>query len=291
MLALGIVLIVYGVAHPKTTVEYVKSDTGEVISVSTSESSTPMPTNTYYRYDEADQSQLEAYQTVNADCVGIIRIDGTVLNHPFMQTPDDEQFYLHRDLNKKYNSHGIPFASAASTVEGTGNNLVIYGHNISLHTRDVFADLVYYEDVDYYKEHPYITTVTKGGTRTWVIWGAFLIDTSDENVFRYSDYTDFADEDTWNTWYQNIMARNLLDTDIHCEYGDTFILLSTCSLENAGSGTNRMCVVAKLISTEEDDSVLIEQATLSDNPQMPDAITGKNKTTLKSWEYVDSSTQ
>ena len=205
-----------------------------------------------------------------------------------MQTPNDEQFYLHRGLNKKYNSHGVPFASAASTVEGEGNNLVVYGHNISLHTRDVFADLVYYEDVDYYREHPYITTVTKSGTRTWVIFGAYLIDTSDENVFRYTDYTDFATESAWNSWYQNVMARNLLSTDIHCVYGDTFLSLSTCSLENAGSGTNRMSIVAKLVASDEDYTEQIETAAKNDNPQMPDAITGCGKTELQPWEFVDS---
>lgn len=59
-----------------------------------------------------DMELLKKYQDYNADVVGIIRIPGTVLNHPVMQTRSDEEYYLMRGLDKQYNPHGVPFLSA-----------------------------------------------------------------------------------------------------------------------------------------------------------------------------------
>lgn len=56
-----------------------------------------------------DMELLKKYQDYNADVVGIIRIPGTVLNHPVMQTRSDEEYYLMRGLDKQYNPHGVPF--------------------------------------------------------------------------------------------------------------------------------------------------------------------------------------
>lgn len=97
-----------------------------------------------YIHNEADMQLLKQYQDYNSDVIGYMSIDGTVLDHPLVQTISDEEYYLYKDLDKNYNSHGVPFLSAASLMEGRGRNCIIYGHNISKRTKDVFADLAGY---------------------------------------------------------------------------------------------------------------------------------------------------
>ena len=89
-----------------------------------------------YRYEEKDLLLLNKYQEYNEDVVGLIRVPNTVLNHPMMQTITDEDYYLYKDLDKKYNSHGVPFLSADSLVEGQGGLLIVYGHNIYKRTEN-----------------------------------------------------------------------------------------------------------------------------------------------------------
>ena len=80
------------------------------------------PDEETYGMVEEDRELLEMYQDYNADVVGIIRIQGTVLNHPVVQTPEEETYYLLRGLDQQYNSHGVPFLSSNSCIEGRDGN-------------------------------------------------------------------------------------------------------------------------------------------------------------------------
>lgn len=175
----------------------------------------------------------------------MIRIKGTVLNHPLVQTPDDEEYYLNRDLTGKRNSHGVPFLSKDSRIDGIGGNLVIFGHNIHKKSRDVFCDLARYEEEGFYESHSIIETISNTERRKWVIFAYYLTDTS-EDGFPYSDITSFSNKEEFDEYIREIQERNRLHVNTIPEYGDSLITLSSCSLEGNGSGTNRMVVVGKL---------------------------------------------
>ena len=230
----------------------------------------------WYYYVEEDARLLDEYQDYNSDVVGIIRIEDSILNHPFVWTPDDEDYYLYKDLNKDYNSHGVPFLSAGSKVESLGTNMVMYGHNIRLITRDIFADLTYYEDIEYYKKHPYIETVTDTGNRKWLIVAYFITDNSEQDAFRYSEYLEYETEDDFAVYWQKVQKRNWIDVNVDVEYGDTLLTLSSCSVENAGSGTNRMVVIAKLMRTTEDFSTEVESGLAAEDPLLPASLRGSS---------------
>lgn len=185
-----------------------------------------------YRYEEKDLLLLNKYQEYNEDVVGLIRVPDTVLNHPMMQTITDEDYYLYKDLDKKHNSHGVPFLSADSLVEGQGGLLIVYGHNIYKRTKDVFADLAGYEDLEFYKSHPIIETVTKSGVRRWLVFAYFIVDNADENPFRYTDKTTFQSKEAHDAFFEEVAMRNWLDVGIEPAMGDTYLLLSSRSNNN-----------------------------------------------------------
>lgn len=219
-----------------------------------------------------DQQLLQRYQEYNEDVVALIRIRGTVLEHPVVQTPEDETYYLRRDLDGKENSHGVPFLSAESSLSARGGNMVIYGHNIHKTDRDVFCDLAYYAEPDFYKEHPVIELTTRQGTEEWLIFAYYLVDTGEPEAFRYSDVTTFADESVYDTYMAEVSKRNWLKVDVNCRYGDSFLTLSSCSLELEGSGTNRMVVMAKLLEEGEDYADIVARAAGNDHPLLPQRI-------------------
>ena len=227
---------------------------------------------TPYIESEEDLLLLQKYQDYNSDVVGIIRIDGTVLNHPIVQTVEDEEYYLYKDLDKKYNSHGVPFLSKDSQMEGQGSNCVVYGHNIYKISRDVFADLMGYKDVEYYKEHPVIETVSESGTRKWLIFAYFIVDNSDADPFQYSDVTSFMSERAFEEYIYEVQKRNWLDVPLDLSMGDTILTLSSCSKELAGSGTNRMVVMAKQLDKDEDFFATVEGAKNALSPLLPEKL-------------------
>lgn len=227
------------------------------------------PERAVYFYDEFDQELLSKYQTYNSDVVGLITIPGTVLNHPVMQTKEDEAFYLSRDLDKKPNSHGVPFLSKESSMEGQGGNRIIYGHNIHKISRDIFADLAGYEDLAFYREHPVIRTVSKNGTRRWLIFAYFLADNRDEDPFRYSDTTSFLSEKEFDSYIDEVDKRNWLEVPVELSIEDTYLTLSSCSNELSGSGTNRMVVMAKQLYADETCEEIVSGAAKREDPLLP----------------------
>lgn len=227
---------------------------------------------TYYILNAEDQALLRKYQDYNSDIVGIVRIEGTVLNHPVCQTKEDEEYYLTHDLDGNYNSHGVPFLSAESEMETEAGNMVIYGHNIHKISRDVFCDLAGYEDLTYYKEHPYIETVSESGTRRWLIFAYFIQDNSDPDAFRYSDYTQFRSKKELEEFLNGVQERNWINVDVTVGMDDALITLSSCSNELSGKGTNRMVVIGKLLPVGDQAGDIIASATMSESPLLPDAL-------------------
>ena len=219
-----------------------------------------------------DMELLKKYQDYNADVVGIIRIPGTVLNHPVMQTRSDEEYYLMRGLDKQYNPHGVPFLSARSEMEGKGGNRIIYGHNIHKKTRDIFCDLAGYEDLAFYQEHPIIETVSESGTRQWLIFAYYLVDNADDEPFKYSDTVDFLSMAAYTAYMDEVGERNWLCVPYEHSIDDTYLTLSSCSNELAGSGTNRMVVMAVQIPYGLDISAQVADTVMAEEPRLPDKL-------------------
>lgn len=218
---------------------------------------------------------LKQYKDYNEDCVGIISIDDSVLNHPLMQSIYQEDFYLTHDLNREYNSHGVPFLTLDSDLKRKNGNNIIYGHNIRTSDRDVFADLAYYEDVEYYKEHPVIHLVTDEGIENYIIFAYYLIDTSD-NEFVYWNSGAWDSVESYKKYMEEVENRNWLKTDIPYSYNDRFLTLSSCSVELAHSGTNRMVVMARLLGEDEDINGLVQGASQRSNPLLPKKLFSKD---------------
>lgn len=220
--------------------------------------------------NDEDMNLLRQYKEYNPDVYGIIRIDDSVLNHPFTYTPDNESFYLNHDLDKKTNSHGVPFMVSGCRLGQKSTNTIIYGHNITVYDKDVFADIAQYESIEYYKKHPYIETITEYGSRKWLIFAYYLIDTDDDQ-FNYWETIEFNSQTEFNSYINKVTERSWISSSTSLDINDSYLTLSSCSNELSGSGTNRMVLMAKLLKFNEDVASSIENATQG-NPILPDKL-------------------
>ena len=65
------------------------------------------------------EARVKAYSKVkeeNSDLVGWIRIEGTKIDYPVLQTPDNPNFYLKHDFDKKQSSYGAPYVEEESDL-------------------------------------------------------------------------------------------------------------------------------------------------------------------------------
>jgi len=101
---------------------------------------------TYNNNDETTENNeipkmsinFDALKEINSDAVAWIYIANTDINYPVLQTNNNE-YYLKRDLYKKYSSCGSIYLDYGNSKDFSDENTVIYGHNLK--NQKMFADL------------------------------------------------------------------------------------------------------------------------------------------------------
>lgn len=184
----------------------------------------------------------------NNDFIGWLTIEGTRINYPVMYTPDDCDYYIHKDFNKNYSFAGCLFIDTSSVATGDDitDNVLIYGHNMKAGT--MFHDLLKYEDEDFYKEHKYIFFDTVEELGTYEVIGAFrteIFDINDTAHYHYYDFFDAETEEDFDEYVSFVKSSTGYTTDSTAEYGDRLITLSTCAYH---TDEGRFVVVAKKIN-------------------------------------------
>ena len=194
----------------------------------------------YTKYDEL--------RAQNDDLIGWVSVDGTPLSYPVMYTPEDGQYYLHRNFEKEYEYSGLPFVDERCSIRPASQNIIIYGHNMSSQT--MFSTLLKYEDPDYFQEHPIIRfdTIYEEGQYqiAFVMHGKAYME--GEEGYRYYNFIDPASEEEFNDHIAHFRELSLYDTGVDVSYDDHFIMLSTCEYSQKNG---RMVVVAKKIESAQ----------------------------------------
>lgn len=187
--------------------------------------------------------KYEAVYQKNKKVVGWIKIDGTKIDYPVMQTVNNE-YYLDHNFDQEYDKNGSIFLDKDCDAAFPNDNMIIYGHHMK--SGKMFGNLNYYSKESFYKEHPYIQfdTIYEEGLYQVMYVFRSRIYNEDEIVFKYYKFIDATSEDEFYSNMEEMNAISLYDTDVRAQYGDKLITLSTCdSSENNG----RFVVVAKKI--------------------------------------------
>ena len=182
---------------------------------------------------------------MNNHIVGWIRIDGTSINYPVMQTPGSPNYYLNRDYEKNYSRQGCIYVREECDVFAPSDNLTIYGHRMGDGT--MFNDLHEYASKSFWQEHRYITFNTLTQHRTYEILYVFRIASEEDSPFLFHLFVDAADRDHFDSYIENCRALALYDTGMSAQYGDKLISLCTCEYSQVNG---RLVVVARQIDPE-----------------------------------------
>lgn len=187
--------------------------------------------------------QYESLYAVNPNMIGWLRIDGTVIDYPVVQTPEDETEYLYLDFYGEENTNGTLIMDTDSTV-GVGTaeydyedgvkpstNLIIHGHTMK--SGEMFGNLALYEDADYGAEHSVICFDSLYESREYELIAAFYTQVyyPEDDVFKFYEFFQADTQDEFDYWYDNIKELSLYDTGVTAQFGDEFITLSCCSYQ------------------------------------------------------------
>jgi sortase B len=175
----------------------------------------------------------------NPDMIGWIKIDGTTVDYPVMQTPDRPDFYLKHNFEKEWSDYGVPYAAESCSIDPQSDNITIFGHHMK--SGKMFGILESYKSADFWREHPIIQFDTRAGFGTYQIIAAFKVSSAD---FPYHKFISAADQAEFDGYASRCTALSFYDTGLTANYGDKLISLSTCEYS---ANNNRLVVVARKI--------------------------------------------
>ena len=177
---------------------------------------------------------INKLKTFNPDTIGFIKVMGTNINYPFVQTLDND-YYLNRSYDKTYNNAGWIFLDYRNN-EFNDKNTIIYGHGRINGT--MFGSLkdTLKSSWQNNKDNYIIKISTEKENSIWQIFSVYKIATT-------SDYlqTTFSDNE-FESFISLIKERSSYNFETNVTNEDKVLTLSTCYNDN-----DKMVVHAKLI--------------------------------------------
>lgn len=182
------------------------------------------------------QPKFRSLLKINPDVVGWIKIDGTVINYPVLQTSNND-YYLSHDLNKKKNVNGSIFMDYRNHINFPEKHWILYGHNMK--NKSMFMSLLNYESKWYFDHHNIIEFDTLYKNEKWQVFSAYTTTIKDDYI-----QTNFKTSKDFENYINEIQKKSLYHTNVKVSVSDRILTLSTCS----GRGEKyRFVVQAKLI--------------------------------------------
>lgn len=192
--------------------------------------------------DDTVLFEYQALYEINRDMVGWIQIDGTAIDYPVVQTPNNPNFYLRLNFYKEKATCGTIYAREACNVNLPSDNVTLYGHNMRNGT--MFADLHKYEKKSFWEDHRYVNFDTLHEYRTYEIFAIFKTTADLTKGFSYHIYDTFATEKAFNEYVTTCQNLSLYDTGVTPVFGDKLLTLSTC---DKSISDGRLVVVCRLV--------------------------------------------
>lgn len=179
---------------------------------------------------------LDELRKTNPDVKGWIKVGGTNINYPFMQTGDND-YYLSHSLDRSYNSAGWVFADFRLRLDNTDKNMIIYAHG--RYDGTMFGTLRTAETNGWLNDtsNYIVYTVTDNETSMWQVFSTYHIPVT-------SDYirTSFSNDQDFANFTQMLANRSSHDFKTTVSGADHILTLSTCYGDD-----ERMVLHAKLI--------------------------------------------
>jgi sortase B len=198
--------------------------------------------------DKAEDAppMLEEFNTLyikNKSIVGWIKIEGTGIDYPVMQS-NNENYYLDHNFDQQKDNNGSIFIDKDCSIWPRSQNIIIYGHNMK--SGKMFGALDSYKSRSFFDKHPTIsfdTLYEKGEYRIMYVFNEVVHEEA-EVAFKYYQFIDANSAQEYKSNMDEMAAMSLYNTGVESRYGDSLITLSTCDYSE---GAERFVVVAKKV--------------------------------------------
>lgn len=173
----------------------------------------------------------------NPDTIGWVKLEGTSINYPFVQTTDND-YYLTHSFNKKNNDSGWVYLDYRNNIHNLSQNTILYGHGRLNNT--MFGSLKKVIKKSWYNNsgNHIVRISTPTENSVWQVFSTYTIDPES-----YYITTDFSDNQQYTDFINTLKNRSVYNYNVDVSINDHILTLSSCY-----DDSKRVVLHAKLIS-------------------------------------------
>ena len=181
---------------------------------------------------------LSAYLAQNPDFVAWLRIPGTNVDYPVVQT-DNPDYYLNHTFSGKSSVVGTLFSLADADYAAPGRNIAIYGHHLRSSGEKMFTSLMRYKNPDFYEDNQTIVLDSLYRHSEYTIFAVVNMKAGDWEPSR----TTFSGDAAFMAFVNRAKSEYLYDTGVEVGADDHILTLITCDRSYAGK-EGRLVILA-----------------------------------------------
>ena len=181
---------------------------------------------------------LSAYLAQNPDFIAWLRIPGTNVDYPVVQT-DDPDYYLNHTFSGKSSVVGTLFSLADADYAAPGRNIAIYGHHLRSSGEKMFTSLMRYKNPDFYEDNLTIVLDSLYRHSEYTIFAVMNMKVGDWEPSR----TTFSGDAAFMAFVNRAKSESLYDTGVEVGADDHILTLITCDRSYAGK-EGRLVILA-----------------------------------------------
>lgn len=169
------------------------------------------------------QERFKALVAQNDDVIGWINMPNTQVDYVVAKSRNND-YYLHRDLNKKKYDPGTIFMDYRNIGDAEDRHAIIYGHNMK--NGSMFGTLKRYKKQDFYNANRFFTYSTLYEDTQWEIFAAYISPATLDII-----QTDFVDDADFMNFVAVRQGKSMYPIDIELKPTDKILTLVTCTYE------------------------------------------------------------
>ena len=183
-------------------------------------------------------ADLAACLAQNGDFIAWIKIPGTNVDYPVVQT-DAPDYYLNHTFSGKPSVVGTLFSLADADYKAPGRNIAIYGHHLRSSGEKMFTSLMRYKNPDFYEDNQTIVLDSLYRHSEYTIFAVVNMKAGDWEPSR----TTFSGDAAFMAFVNRAKSESLYDTGVEVGADDHILTLITCDRSYAGK-EGRLVILA-----------------------------------------------
>jgi len=186
--------------------------------------------------EEGRQIDFEALREINEDIIGWLYVEGAGIDHPIVQTTDNEH-YLTTTFAGLSNPSGAIFADYRNAPDFSDSQTLIYGHNMLNDT--MFSPLTLFQNQSFFDQYSSFRIYTSEAVFHYDIFSAYLTSAYSDTYFKALETGEL-----FEFYLQFVTELSEIETGITPNGADRIVSLSTCEYQFEDA---RMIVHGRLV--------------------------------------------